>query len=283
MKIGVMVESFRAGLDGGLAAAAEVGADGVQLYCTRGELHPDRLDAAGRTALKKKIADHGLELAAVCGDFGGHGFAVAEDNPQRVADSKKVMDLALELGASVVTTHIGVVPQDSSHPRYAVMRDACAELAAYGAQVGATFAIETGPEPADRLRAFLDEIGQPKGLGVNFDPGNLVMVCREDIPRAVETLGPYIIHTHAKDGVNLQPVDAERLYGAFAGDRPEEFDWHAYIKEVPLGEGDVEFPSYLAALRQAGFDGYLTIEREAGEDPRADIEQAVRFLRDLVG
>jgi hypothetical protein len=38
-KIGVMVESFRKGLDGGLKAAAEVGADGVQIYATSGETH----------------------------------------------------------------------------------------------------------------------------------------------------------------------------------------------------------------------------------------------------
>ena len=132
------------------------------------------------------------------------------------------------------------------------------------------------------LRQFLDDIGLPKGLGANFDPANLVMVCREDIPKAVETLAPYIVHTHAKDGVNRKPVDGELLYGAFAGEKPEGFNWHDYIREVPLGEGDVDFPTYLPALKKAGFDGYLTIEREVGEDPRHDIEQAVRFLKGLL-
>ena len=282
MKIGVMVESFRAGLDGGLKAAAEVGADGVQMYATRGETHPDAMDAAARADLKARLADLGLELAAVCGDFGGHGFAVAEDNPRRVADSRKVMDLAVELGCRVVTTHIGVVPDDPAHPRCAVMREACAELARHGEKVGATFAIETGPEPAAVLRRFLDDIAVPAGLGVNFDPANLVMVCREDIPRAVETLGPYIVHTHAKDGVNLKPVDAEALYNSFAGVRPEGFSAHDYISEVPLGEGGVDFPTYLPALRRAGFDGYLTIEREVGDNPREDIVKAVEFLKKLL-
>ncbi len=282
MKIGVMVESFRAGLRGGLQAACEVGADGVQLYATSGESHPENMDAAARAELKSLIADMGLELAAVCGDFGGHGFSVAQDNPKRIEDSRKVVDLAVELGCNVVTTHIGVVPDDSSHPRYAVMLDACGELARYGESTGATFAIETGPEPAAVLRRFLDDINVPEGLGVNFDPANLVMVCRDDIPMAVNLLGPYIVHTHAKDGVNLKPVDAEALYGAFAGEATEGFDWREYIREVPLGEGDVDFETYLPALRKTGFDGYLTIEREAGDSPRKDIGQAVKFLRELL-
>lgn len=50
-------------------------------------------------------------------------------------------------------------------------------------------------------------------------------------------------------------------------------------KEVPLGQGDVNFPEYLAVLRAAGYDGYLTIERECGDDPLADVVEAVKFLK----
>ncbi|HUT57176.1 MAG TPA: sugar phosphate isomerase/epimerase family protein [Phycisphaerae bacterium] len=283
MKIGVMVESFRAGLDGGLKAAGEVGADGVQIFATRGETHPDKLTAAGRAELKRKLADHGLELAALCGDF-GHGFQDPDANPKLVADSKKILDMALELGCTVVTTHVGVIPADASAPRYAVMAKAAEELGRYGEQIGATFAIETGPEPAAVLRAFLDDIGIPKGMGVNFDPANLVMLLREDVPAAVAALAPYIVHTHAKDGRNLQPVgDMEVLYGLKPPPDGKKLKWGEYMAEVPLGEGDVDFDGYLSALRSAGFDGYLTIEREVGDNPRKDIEAAVKFLRERIG
>jgi L-ribulose-5-phosphate 3-epimerase len=282
MKIGVMVESFRSGLDGGLEAAAALQADGVQMYATSGQTHPDNMNAAARLALLRRLKGLGLEMAAVCGDFGGHGFTVADDNPKRIDDSKKVMELALELGCNVVTTHIGVVPADKSHPRYKIMANACEQLGQFGQQVGACFAIETGPEPAKVLRAMLDDIGLPKGIGVNFDPANLVMVVQDDIPQAVEALGPYIVHTHAKDGKNLKPVDAEKLYRSFAERGIEGFAVGDYIKEVPLGEGGVNFPTYLPALRKTGYDGYLTIEREVGADPRKDIQQAVKFLRALL-
>lgn len=282
MKIGVMVESFRSGLEGGLRAAAEVGADGVQMFATRGEVSAGGLDAPARAALRRRIADMGLEIAALCGDFGGHGFTRPDDNPRRIDDSKRIMDLALELGCRVVTTHVGVIPPAASHPRYGVLLKACEELGRYGESVGAAFAIETGPEPAAVLREFLDRVAAPQGLAVNFDPANLVMVIGEDVPAAVDALGPYVVHTHAKDGLNLKPVDAEMLYDAFARGGIKGFHATDYIREVPLGQGAVGFPAYLAALRGAGYDGYLTIEREVGDQPRRDIEQAVRFLRALL-
>ncbi|MEI8079620.1 MAG: hypothetical protein WCH61_08345 [bacterium] len=45
------------------------------------------------------------------------------------------------------------------------------------------------------------------------------------------------------------------------------------------GAGTVPYPAYLAALHAAGFTGYLTIEREVGEQPFNDIQAAVQFLR----
>ena len=278
-KIGAMVESFRAGLRGGLEAAASLGVQGVQLYATGGETHFSKLRGPALADLKRMLADLNLEMAAVCGDFGGHGFQVAEENTKRIEDSKQVVDLALELNCHVVTTHIGVVPADARHPRYVIMAKACEALAKYAAKQGATFAVETGPEPAIVLRKFLDDIGIPKGLGVNFDPANLVMVCRENIPAAVQTLAPYMVHTHAKDGVNFKPVDAEKLYGSFAGEKHAGFKCGDYIEEKALGKGNVPFPAYVAALRQANYHGYLTIEREVGENPRKDIADAVEFLK----
>lgn len=276
-----MVESFRLGLDGGLQAAADLGVQGVQIYATGGETHPDNLKSADRTRLRQRVADLGLEIAALCGDFGGHAFQIAEDNPKRIDDSRKVLDLAVELGCQVVTTHIGVIPAQANHPRYMVMAKACEQLGRFAGEAGVVFAIETGPEPAAVLRAFLDDLNIGPGLGVNFDPANLVMVCRENIPAAVKALARYIVHTHAKDGNNLKPVDPEKLYGSFAKPIPG-FRASDYIAEVPLGKGQVPFVAYLEALRANGYDGYLTIEREVGETPKRDIEEAVIFLKQML-
>ncbi|MNL80578.1 L-ribulose-5-phosphate 3-epimerase UlaE [compost metagenome] len=50
------------------------------------------------------------------------------------------------------------------------------------------------------------------------------------------------------------------------------------FREVPLGEGKVPFADYFAALQEIGYTGYLTIEREVGDQPEADIRKAVAFI-----
>ena len=276
MKIGAMVESFCEGFEGGLVAAKSIGVDGVQMF-TSGQFTTDELKS-----IKHKLDDSGLELSAVCADFGGHGFMDADENPARVERSKRAVDEALALGTHIITTHIGCVPVDPAKDRYQVMLDACRELAIYARDHDAWFAIETGPETGAVLRRFLDDLGVDRGLGVNFDPANLVMVVQDDVLAAVEALGPFIVHTHAKDGNNTDPnVNPEVTYGA--APCPEGVQQWGGFEEVPLGEGSVPWPAYLTALKTVGFDGYLTIEREVGDNPRADIELAVRFLQDQLG
>jgi sugar phosphate isomerase/epimerase len=52
-----------------------------------------------------------------------------------------------------------------------------------------------------------------------------------------------------------------------------------YFKEVPLGQGSVLWDEYLRELDNIGYKGFLTIERECGEDPASDIRMAVDFLK----
>lgn len=277
-KIGVMVDSFRLPLEDGIRKAAEVGASGIQIYSTSGEMAPENLPAGRRREILNLIRSSGLVVSALCGDLGGHGFARAEDNGWKIEKSKRIMDLARDLDTNVVTTHIGVVPEDSKHPRRKIMEEACRALGEYGESVGACFAIETGPELASTLGAFLKSI-DTKGVGVNFDPANLVMVADDDPVSAVKILKEYIVHTHAKDGVMLEKTEPQRIYDFFADGGIEDINLEEYFREVPLGEGAVNFDKYLEALNSNGYKGFLTIEREVGADPERDIRLAVEFLK----
>lgn len=278
MKIGVISDSFRLNLHDGLKKAAEVGAQGVQIYAVSGEMAPENLNAQQRRDLKNYISDLGLEVAALCGDMGGHAFTREEDNAYKVDRSCRIMDLALDLDCHVVTTHIGVVPTDPAHPRYAVMQKACRQMGEYGDKVGCRFAIETGPELAVTLRSFLDSLGC-KSMCVNLDPANLLMVSGDDPVKAVHTLAPYIVHTHAKDGHMVKYHDPEIIYDFFADGGITDLRMEDCFTELPLGEGGVDWDNYLKALREIGYDGYLTIEREVGADPAKDIAMAVDFLK----
>ena len=206
---------------------------------------------------------------------------IKEDNIWKVEKSKRIMDLALEFETKAVTTHIGVIPTDSSCDRYKIMAEACNELGEYGDNVGARFAIETGPEKCSTLKSFLDGLSS-KGVGVNFDPANLAMVTDDDPVAGVKLLGDYIVHTHAKDGILIKKTDPKVIYDFFAEGGIEDLRLDDYFKEVPLGEGSVDFDNYLKALKEVGFNGFLTIERECGANPEKDILLAVNFLKSKI-
>ncbi len=280
MKIGVITDCFKLPLNESIEKAKELGFSGIQVYATTGEFSPVVLTEADKEAFKAALKEANLEISALCGDMGGHGFQIEKDNPERIEKTKRIVDLAEEFGTKVITTHIGVIPADKNHPRYKVMLDALTECGLYAKQKGITLAIETGPEDAATLLQFLKDT--KGGVGVNLDPANFVMVTGQDPVEAVEMLGEYIVHTHAKDGVMLKRTDPEIIYDHFATGGIEALNVADYFLETPLGEGDVDFKSYIKALEKAGFDGYLTVERETGDNPIDDIKLAYDMVKSLI-
>lgn len=274
--IGVIIDSFRTDITSAVKKAASVGAQGIQVYATRGEMAPENMNAAKISEFKKLVSDNGLVISALCGDLGGGGFCFADKNPEKIEKSKRIIELAKELNTSVVTTHIGVVPQDKNHDRYKIMQEACFELSRFADSIDAHFAIETGPETSAVLKEFLDSLGST-GVGVNLDPANLVMVTGDDPVGAVYNLRKYIVHTHAKDGKQIFFKDPEIVYGL----KKDVIITEDSFIEVPLGEGSVKWTEYLNALEDIGYKGFLTIEREVGDDPEKDIKCAVEFLKNL--
>ena len=275
--IGVIIDSFRVDIKTAVEKAAAVGANGIQVYSTRGEMAPENLTPEKRREFLKLVKDNGLVISALCGDLGTGGFTIKENNAMKVEKSERILDLAKDLETNIVTTHIGVVPEDHSCDRFKIMQEACFSLAEYADKLDAHFAIETGPETSLTLKSFLDSLNS-KGVAVNLDPANLVMVTGDDPVKAVHNLKDYIVHTHAKDGRQLYYLDPEVIYGMKQNVIVTE---DSFI-EVPLGEGSVDFPAYLKALEEIGYDGFLTIEREVGDDPEKDIRKAVDFLKETM-
>lgn len=263
-------------MDEVIKEAVKLGIDGLQIYADTETLNVNK-SKAELTELKKKLDGAGLKVSALCGDF-GCAMYYTEDRAL-IEKERKIMEMALRLGTDVVTTHIGVVPEDKNCPQYESMQRVCRELALFADDLGGHFAVETGPEKAVLLKSFLDDLGS-RGVGVNLDPANLVMCSGDDPVNAVMTLKNYIVHTHAKDGIQKYPVDTKRMYAAeFFGLEPA--GWES-IAEMPLGQGNVPWDGYIAALKSIGFDGFLTIERECGDTPEKDIALAVDFLKKYI-
>lgn len=252
IKVGVITHSFRTpDWREQIRIAQRIGADGVQLYDIGTELDPANLSKSGREEVKQFVAAHGLEISGICGDE-GLGFAHPETVEKAMMRARQFLELAVDLGPGIVTTHIGTIPDDPEHIAWRTMQSSLEEVGAYADKIGACFATETGPEEPALMVKFFKTL-KTHAVKVNYDPANLTMG-GFDAVKGVYELGDYIVHTHAKDGKVGGP-------------------------EVAFGEGDVDWPAYLKALRDVGYEGYFAIERECGDDPIGDVKKALEFLR----
>ncbi|MDR2402565.1 MAG: sugar phosphate isomerase/epimerase [Spirochaetaceae bacterium] len=284
-KIGTLADWFGKGIVEGIRESRRCGAGGVQIYA-KNEFDPRTVKPETVRAVRDTAGECEQQVTALCGELGGHGLEIAADNPQKIDYLKRVADLALEVDCRIVTTHIGIIPAGRDSEKYAVMQRACVEIGAYAASLGAVMAIETGPEPVARLKAFVDacngEAGS-RGIGINYDPANLVMVTGDDEVKGVRQAGLSIVHTHAKDGRMNLFAGPEEVYRLFAQGEIEILNKvSTWFTETPLGQGAVRWLPYLRALKEIGYDGYLTIEREVKENAAQDIFAAVNFLKELI-
>jgi sugar phosphate isomerase/epimerase len=173
-------------------------------------------------------------------------------------------DIIRQLGTNLLSVHIGFVPEDSGHPRYAVMVDRAREVADAFGERGVHLVMETGQESPEHLLAFIEAVGRPN-VGVNFDPANMILYGVGEPVEAVGLLKKYIVHTHMKD--------------ATWSAKPRE----GWGEEVVLGTGEADIPRIVSKLRAQGYAGTLAIEREAGKQRVADIQEGVKLLRSLLG
>ena len=191
------------------------------------------------------------------------GFGNPADRPARLERLKWALDRTRALGLTDLTLHAGFIPEPGDPARSALL-DTLGEAGRLAAEKGVTVAFETGQETARLLRRTLDDLKSPN-LKVNFDPANMLLYDMGDPAEAVAILGPDIRSVHAKDGV--RPT-APGVWG----------------KEVPLGQGEVDFPRFLAALKAVGYDGPLVVEREVGDQAGRlrDVAHGLAFLRECL-
>jgi len=166
-----------------------------------------------------------------------------------------VARIAAEMNLPLVTMHAGFLPEAQGTER-STMIDRLRQLGDLFGASGTDLAFETGQETGDVLVEVLQELSHPS-IGVNFDPANMILYNKGNPITAMKTLSSWIKQIHIKDAV-VTEVEGE---------------WGS---EVPVGTGDVDWDSFLAAVPD-GVD--LVIEREAGEDRIGDIKTAIALLK----
>ncbi|HVW10669.1 MAG TPA: sugar phosphate isomerase/epimerase family protein [Bryobacteraceae bacterium] len=225
----------------------------------------DALRAAGFRIYTVFAAYNGESYADVPTVQRTVGFVPPATRAERERRTLEVSDFAAAIGAPGIATHIGFVPESPSDPDYIAVRDMVRRVADHAASHNQTFALETGQEPAKVLMAFLNDVGRAN-LGINFDPANMILYGTGDPIEALGILAPKVLTVHCKDG-----------------DWPEAGVPGALGHEKALGAGSVGIPRFLAKLREIGYRGPLSIEREASDPAQrmADIRSAIVLLTQL--
>jgi sugar phosphate isomerase/epimerase len=172
-------------------------------------------------------------------------------------------DFAKKLGVGQIATHFGFLPESPTDPQYTPILAAIKYLARHCKANGQKLLFETGQETPVTILRFIEDSGMDN-LGINLDPANLILYGKANPVDAVGIFGKYVCDVHAKDG--NYPTDGRNLG-----------------KETPLGEGSVNFPALIAKLKEVGYDGPLTIEREIeGDEQIRDILKAKSMLEELI-
>ncbi|MGI9070390.1 MAG: sugar phosphate isomerase/epimerase family protein [Bryobacteraceae bacterium] len=195
------------------------------------------------------------------------GLVPESTRAERIARTKAVSDVAAALGIESVACHIGFVPHDEGEPLYAEIRDVTREICDHCGKNRQAFTLETGQEPAKVLLRFIENVARAN-LKINFDPANMILYVTCDPIDALGVLGNLVISVHGKDG-DWPPLDKPAALGT----------------ERPLGEGSVNVPNFISKLKEIGYTGILSIEREESDEKKraADIRKAVSLLKRLTG
>jgi sugar phosphate isomerase/epimerase len=192
------------------------------------------------------------------------GLVPPKTREVRLTAIRKASDFAKMSGIPAVQRHFGFLPEEPDDPLFNQCVDALHQVADYCKRNGQTFRCETGQETPIALLRVIRAAGY-ENVGVNFDAANLILYGKANPVDALDTLGPLVMGVHAKDG--RYPTDPERLG-----------------EETPIGQGKVDFPRFLARLKEVGYSGPITIEREiSGPQQTADILAAKRYLEGLIG
>lgn len=254
--------SIDAGLGVKLEVVRDLGIPTIQLHAP----HRDSRTEARAKEFLAKLEEAGVTISVVFCGFEGESYAdiptcsatvglvPPETRAERIVEMKEIADFAKLLGVDAVGIHIGFLSHDTTDPQFVEIVKVTQDMCDYLASNGQRLHLETGQETADGLLAFLGAVDRPN-LRVNFDPANMILYGSGEPIEALKKVGAYVSSVHCKD--------------ATWSDKPgEEFGC-----EVPLGQGAVGMETFLATLKEIGYDGPLTIEREIPQEPERQKEE----------
>ena len=257
LKKSIRLESLRLPFKKALLTAADLGADGVEIN-GRTEIRSADMSRTAIRHLKKLLADLNLQVSAIHFPT-RRGFGISDDLDRRIDATKSAMTLAYELGCNLVVNRIGRIPEDAEHPEFDVLVQALSDIGNYSQKSGAWLAARTGSEPGSTMKNLIEAL-PIHSLVVDFDPGDFI-INGFSATEAMQLLGSHVRSFRARDAV--QDLSLGRSV------------------EVGLGQGSVDWPTLLGTLEEHNYSGYLTVEKDGGENSTEAVGQAMDYLTQL--
>ncbi|HZW33282.1 MAG TPA: sugar phosphate isomerase/epimerase family protein [Isosphaeraceae bacterium] len=237
--------------------AARLGAKGVVLDAI-GDLAPHRLGETGRREVRHILRTVELSLIAVSLPT-RRPFDTTDQLDERIRRADSAFAMAYELGTTLVLARVGAVPPKDEAVRGEVFTTAVRELGRRADHRGVRLAIETGAEPGETLRSFLEALDVP-ALGASIDPASWLQAGIDPV-RSVRELAGWVAHAYAHDATGSAGVAAINPRGF--GFPPGALDWE----------------EYLGAFEEVGYHGFLTVWPPPGRSAAASFTAVAERLK----
>lgn len=191
------------------------------------------------------------------------GLVPRQYRQARIEHLKRASDFAKKAGIPAIHSHLGFIPENPNDPLYGETVSAVREVASHVKSNGQILLYETGQETPVTMLRCISDVGLDNQF-VNLDTANLILYGMGNPVDALDVIGLLVRGMHAKDG--FFPTDPRHLG-----------------KEVPIGQGKVDFPLLFKKLKTLDYQGPVTIEREiSGPQQMKDIRKEIVYLQKLI-
>ena len=256
-----------------IALAKEMGFDGIEFA----EIHPpmgaDKLAYAEE--LRREAEKQEIAIVAYC-----IGANLLDDTDREIERLKGEVDVAAALGVPVMRHDAsGGYAKESRNQRGfsnalpAIVKGYKA-VTEYAKTKGVRTCIENHGffcQDSCRVEAIINGVADPN-FGALVDIGNFL--CADEDPAvAVGNVAPYAFHVHAKDFHFKKGTEFVPSHGFFMTRGGN------YLRGAVIGHGVVPVQQCLKILKNAGYNGYVTVEFEGVENAKTGVSWGLDTLK----
>ncbi len=303
MKIGLTSYSMNAYIEPGLLPVTEVmrfakenGAEHIELVPFGFTLYDDKTGVFNE-ALIEEIRALSQELALPLSNYAVLGDLLKPNPAEREAEVERLkrhIDVAAKLGLSTMRHDVSSFrrPLETNTPAafeeaFPLCVETCTALSEYASQFGITTLVENHGffvNGADRVLRLMEAVDRDN-FGLLLDTGNFACV-DEDCTVAVQKCAPYAKMVHLKDFYKRPASLLAGVGGLFRCDAGSWFSTNSgltMLRGSILAQGDLDVWTSLRLIRDAGYDGYVSVEFEGMEDGKLGSIFGMEAARYILG